>query len=109
MRYIAAYLLAQLGGDAKPSKAKISAIVKSAGVDVDDSAIDSLLSKFEGKTLADVIAEGSAKLSVVGGGASAGAAAPAASEPSPVAPVEEPKKEEEAVVELAGGFDDLFG
>jgi large subunit ribosomal protein LP2 len=109
MRYIAAYLLAQLGGDSNPSKAKISAIVKSAGVNVDESAIDSLLSKFAGKSLADVIAEGSAKLSVIGGGASGGAAAPAASEASPVAPVEEPKKEEEAVVELAGGFDDLFG
>jgi ribosomal protein L12E/L44/L45/RPP1/RPP2 len=74
-----------------PGKDTIAAIVRAVGVDADGGAIDSLFSKFEGKALADVIAERSAKLSVVGGGASAGAAATTASKASPVTPVDEPK------------------
>jgi large subunit ribosomal protein LP2 len=115
MRYIAAYILAQLGGDSNPSKAKITAIIESAGVSADGAAIDALLSKIAGKKLADVISEGSAKLSLVGGGASgsagagAGVSSTSTPEASPAAPTPEPKKEEEAVVDLAGGFDDLFG
>jgi large subunit ribosomal protein LP2 len=106
MRYIAAYLLAVTGGDANPSKAKITAILTAAGVSVDAAAIDTLLGKVAGKNIADVIADGTSKLSIVGGGASSSAPAAAANS-APVA--EAPKKEEEAVVELAGGFDDLFG
>jgi large subunit ribosomal protein LP2 len=113
MRYIAAYILAQLGGDSNPSKEKITAIVQRAGVSVDGAAIDLLLSIFGGKKLVEVIAEGSAKLSLIGGGAGGGGGAGASSAPSPeaspAAPAPEPKKEEETVVDFAGGMDDLFG
>ena len=102
MKYIAAYLLAQAGGDATPSKEKITAILESVGIQVDAKAIDALLEKLNGKNIEELIKEGSSKLAVVGGGA----AAPAATTTTEVK--EEEKKEEEEVVELAGGFDDLF-
>ena len=104
MKYIAAYLLAQIGGCATPDAAKINSILESVGITPDAAAVEALLGKFEGKNVDELIAEGSSKLAVVGGGAAAPAAAGAAA-----APVEEEKKEEEEVVEMAGGFDDLFG
>ncbi|OHT09525.1 60S acidic ribosomal protein P2 [Tritrichomonas foetus] len=105
MKYIAAYLLAQAGGDAAPSKAKITSILESVGISVDAQALDALLAKLDGKDIAELIKEGSSKLAVVGGGAAAPAAAGAAATEEK----KEEKKEEEEVVELAGGFDDLFG
>lgn len=104
MKYIAAYLLAQAGGDAAPSKEKLTAILESVGIQVEAKAIDALIEKLSGKDVAELIAEGSAKLAVVGGGAAAAPAAANATEAK-----EEEKKEEEEVVEMAGGFDDLFG
>ena len=104
MKYIAAYLLAQIGGCATPDAAKINSILESVGITPDAAAVEALLGKFEGKNVDELIAEGSSKLAVVGGAAAAPAAAGAAA-----APVEEEKKEEEEVVEMAGGFDDLFG
>ncbi|KAH0785695.1 60S acidic ribosomal protein P2 [Histomonas meleagridis] len=102
MKYIAAYLLAQAGGDASPSKEKITAILESVGIQVDAKAIDALLEKLNGKNIEELIKEGSSKLSVVGGGAAPAAAATTAEVK------EEEKKEEEEVVEMTGGFDDLF-
>ena len=105
MKYIAAYLLAQAGGEAAPNKAKITAILESVGIQVDEKAVDALLEKLNGKNIEELIKEGSEKLAVVGGGGAA--AAPAAS--AATENKEEEKKEEEEVVEMAGGFDDLFG
>ena len=107
MKYIAAYLLAQLGGDEKPGKDKIKKILESVGITPDDKAIDSILEKLKDKNVTELIAEGSSKLAVVGGGSSSAAAAPAGG----AAPTEEKKEEkkEEEEVEMAGGFDDLFG
>jgi large subunit ribosomal protein LP2 len=107
MKYIAAYLLAQAGGDANPSKAKIAAILESVGIEVDDAALTAIVAKLQGQDTAALIEKGAASLTGGGGGA---AVAPPAAEPEPeAAPAKEEKKEEEAVVELAGGFDDLFG
>ena len=106
MKYIAAYLLAIAGGDQAPSKDKITKILESVGISVDGNAVDALIQKMQGKNVEELIAEGSSKLAVVGGGAAAPSAsgAGAATEEA-----KEEKKEEEEVVELAGGFDDLFG
>ena len=104
MKYIAAYLLAKAGGDEAPNKAKITAILESVGIQVDEKAVDALLEKLNGKNVEELIKEGSEKLAVVGGGAAAAPAAANATEAK-----EEEKKEEEEVVEMAGGFDDLFG
>ena len=108
MKYIAAYLLAQLGGDAAPSKDKVKAILESVGIAVDDKAIDALFGKLEGKNVEELIEEGASKLTVVGGGGAAAPAAGAGAGAAAEEKKEEEKKEEEAL-EMAGGFDDLFG
>merc|ERR1739847_75773 len=85
MKYVAAYLLSNLGRGSG-SKADIKKILDSIGANVEDDKLDSFLKAVEGKTAADLIAEGSSKLaSVPSGGAVAAscggggaAAAPAA-------------------------------
>ena len=39
MRYVAAYLLATLGGKANPSKEDVQKILESVGLDVDDEKL----------------------------------------------------------------------
>merc|ERR1712126_537503 len=83
MRYVAAYLLAQLGGNDAPDAAAIKAILGSVGVDADEEKMNKVISKLSGKAIADVLAEGKEKLASVpaaGGAAAAGGAedAPAA-------------------------------
>lgn len=109
MKYTAAYLLAQAGGDPNPSSEKITAILESVGIEVDQTVLAAVIAKLRGQDTAALIEKGAAALTA-GGGGSAAAAAPAEAEaPAESAPAKEEKKEEEAVVELAGGFDDLFG
>jgi len=97
MRYLAAYLLASLGG-AAPSAAAIKKILEAGGVDVDDDRVDEVVKALDGKTISEVIEAGRAKLgSVPSGGAvaaapAAGGAAAAADAAPAVA--EEPAKEE---------------
>merc|ERR1711956_178736 len=95
MRYVAAYLLAQLGGNAGP------------GVDADEEKLSKVISELAGKNIDDVLAEGKAKLASVpsGGGAGPAAAAGAAAEE---APKEEEKKETSESEDDDMGFD-LFG
>ena len=105
MKYLAAYVLARLGGAENPDKELVKKIIESAGCNCDDTALDSMVSALSGKGLDDVIAEGMSKLSVVGGGSTAPTAAP--TEAAPAAEAQPEKKEEEEVE--VGGFDDLFG
>ena len=44
MRYVAAYLLAALSNDA-PSKADVTKILESVGLDIDDDRLDKVLKK----------------------------------------------------------------
>merc|ERR1711990_1147679 len=71
MRYVAAYLLAQLGGNDAPDAAAIKAILGSVGVDADEEKMNKVISELSGKAIADVLAEGKEKLASVpsGGGA----------------------------------------
>jgi len=71
MRYVAAYLLAVLGGNASPSADDISAIISSVGIDIDKEKLDKVISELSGKSVEELIAEGSKKLASVpsGGGA----------------------------------------
>lgn len=118
MRYIAAYLLLQIGGNSNPSAKDIKKVLSSVGIEADSTRLNKLLSELEGKSidqvnasslcvvapnsnfLVQLIAEGSAKLSSVpsgggggGGAAPSGGAAPAAA----AAEVVEEKKEEAKV------------
>merc|ERR1712241_209247 len=98
MRYVAAYLLAVLGGNASPSAADISAIISSVGIDADKEKLDQVISELSGKNVEELIAEGSKKLASVpsGGGAAAPAAAAAGGGGAAAEAPKEEKKEEPA-------------
>merc|ERR1719352_1360362 len=84
MKYVAAYLLATLGGKASPSSADVTAILKAAGADVDADRLGSLLKSLEGKSLEEVLEAGRKKIGAMapaGGAAPAAPAAGAAEEP----------------------------
>lgn len=65
MKYIAAYLLLQTGGKAEPTAADITKLLSTVGIDADSERLGKLISELKGKTINDLIAEGSSKLSSV--------------------------------------------
>lgn len=98
MRYVAAYLLAVLGGKESPSTADIEKILSSVGIEADATRLGKVVADLKGKSIEELIKEGREKLSSmpVGGGVAA-AAAPAA---APAA---------EAKAEKKGTFHTQFG
>ncbi|KAF8636423.1 hypothetical protein AX17_003605 [Amanita inopinata Kibby_2008] len=94
MRHIAAYLLLQLGGNAKPSAADVAKLLSTVGIEADDGRLETLIAELQGKDIANLIAEGSSKLASVpsGGGVSA---APATGGAPAAAAAEEKKEEKE--------------
>lgn len=79
MRYVAAYLLAVLGGNASPSNAEIEKILSSVGIEVDSTRVTKIVSELKGKSIDELIAQGREKLSSMpSGGGAAVSAAPAA-------------------------------
>ena len=65
MRYIAAYLLLQIGGKAAPTAGDIKSVLGSVGIDADEERLSKLLSELNGKDVAELISEGSAKFASV--------------------------------------------
>ena len=55
MRYVAAYLLAVLGGNQNPSKGDIEKILSAVGLEIDDDKIDKVLILFIEHILLNVI------------------------------------------------------
>merc|ERR1712119_89804 len=103
MRYVAAYLLATMGGNASPSADDVKQILGSVGVDVDEEQLNVVIQQLAGKDVNEVMARGAELLaSVPSGGAAAGGAAAAD------APAEEEKVESESESDDDMGFD-LFG
>jgi len=99
MKYVAAYLLANLGGNKNPSADDLKKILSSVGIEGDNARIEAVIAELKGKKVDEVIAAGSEKLaSVPSGGAAAApaaaAAAPAAAAAAPAAAKKEEKKEE---------------
>jgi len=102
MRYAAAYVLATLAGNANPDVSTISKILGSVGIDCDKVKAQKVIDACKGKSVDQIIEEGTKKLSSLpaGGGAVAAAAAPVAGGAAPAADAkkggakEEPKKEE---------------
>ena len=80
MRYVAAYLLASLSGNASPDLKTIEKILSSVGIECDKDKANKVISQLNGKSIQDLIKEGTSKLASVpqGGAAPAAAAAPAA-------------------------------
>ena len=108
MKYIAAYMLAKLGGKEDPSVDDIKNIVESVGIEFDSEKATTIVNKLKGKDINEVINEGSSKLTVVSNGQ------PVHQEQQQVTndtKAEENKKnEEEESLELGLGddFEDLF-
>ncbi|EDQ89386.1 uncharacterized protein MONBRDRAFT_37099 [Monosiga brevicollis MX1] len=103
MRYVAAYLLAALGGNAKPSAADLKKIFESVGVSVDDEQLNTVISQLADKELEELIAEGQEKLaSVPSGGAAAPAAAAAGGAGEAKAEEKAPEPEESEDEDMDG-------
>lgn len=97
MRYVAAYMLAVLGGLENPKNADIEKILSSVGIEADSKRLSAVVAELNGKNIEELIKNGREKLSSmpVGGGVAAVAAAPATGGDSAAgAKKEEPKKEE---------------
>lgn len=58
MRYVAAYLLAVLGGKTAPNQTDIEKILSSVGIEVDAEKLKKVISELNGKNLDDVISQG---------------------------------------------------
>ncbi|XP_056130463.1 60S acidic ribosomal protein P2 [Lampris incognitus] len=110
MRYVAAYLLAGLGGNTSPTAKDIKAILGSVGIEADDERLNKVISELSGKDINEVLNSGLSKLASVpaggavttpaaGGGAAGAVAAPAAAEEK-----KEEKKEESEESDEDMGF-----
>ncbi|XP_072239204.1 60S acidic ribosomal protein P2 isoform X1 [Leuresthes tenuis] len=94
MRYVAAYLLAVLGGNTSPSAKDIKDILGSVGIEADDERLNKVINELNGKDINEVMNSGLSKLaSVPAGGAVAAPAAAAGAGPAPAAAAEEKKEE----------------
>ena len=109
MRYVAAYLLAVLGGNENPSAADIEKILGSVGIDVDQEKLSKVISELKGKNINEVIAEGQAKLSSVPSGGAVVAAASAGGGGETKEEVKEEKEEKKEESEEESDDDMGFG
>ncbi|KAG0305006.1 60S acidic ribosomal protein P2 [Dissophora globulifera] len=94
MKYLAAYLLLTIGGNATPSAKDITALLATVGIESESERIESLIAQLKGKDVNELIAEGTSKLASVPAGGAGGAAAPAAGAAAAVEEKKEEKKEE---------------
>lgn len=93
MRYVAAYLLAVLSGNQSPDSAAIEKILSSVGVKVEKEKATKVINELKGKSLEELIKEGTKKLASVPAAPAAGAAAAApAAAAGGAAKKEEPSK-----------------
>lgn len=109
MRYVAAYLLAALGGNNKPSAQDITKILDSVGIEADSERLNKVITELNGKDLDEVVNAGLGKLACVpAGGAVAAPTASAAAAGGAAPPAE--KKEEEKKEESEESDEDMgFG
>jgi len=112
MRHIAAYLLLQIGGNGSPSAADVKKVLGAVGIEADDDRLDKLIEELKGKSINELIVEGSSKLASVpsGGAGGGGGGAPAASSAAAAAPAAEEKVEEKKEEPKEESDDDMgFG
>ena len=102
MKYVAAYLLAQLAGKESPSEADVKAILAGAAAEVDDSKLSAFFKEIEGKDVAELIAEGNAKLASVpsGGGGGGGGGGDGGGDAGGAAAAAAPEAEEEEEADM---------
>merc|ERR1712029_1095131 len=109
MRYVAAALLAALGGN-EPSAANIKSILSSVGIEADGDKVDKVVAELAGKNIQELIAEGTTKLgSMPAAGAAAAPAAGgsgAAAAPAAAEKAKEPEPESEEDDDMGFGLFD---
>ncbi|KAF9132171.1 60S acidic ribosomal protein P2 [Mortierella sp. 14UC] len=93
MKYLAAYLLLTIGGNAAPSAKDITALLATVGIEAESERIETLIAQLAGKDINELIAEGTSKLASVPSGGAAAAAAPAAGAAAAETKAEEKKEE----------------
>jgi large subunit ribosomal protein LP2 len=108
MKYIAAYALLVLGGNASPKAADVEKVLKEAGIKSEADHVARVITALAGKPFHELVKNGTAKLGAMG----TAVAAPAAGKAAPVAAApakkEEAPKEEEADVDMGGLFGDDY-
>lgn len=111
MRYVAAYLLATLGGNDNPEAKDIKKILESVGIETEDTRLGKVISELKGKNVNEVIASGYGKLaSMPAGGAVAVASSAAPGAGGAAAPAAAEEKKEEKKEESEESDDDMgFG
>merc|ERR1719495_3119676 len=112
MRYVAAYLLAALGGNENPTTNDIKTILESVGVGYDEERASLVVNQCQGKSVAELIEAGSAKMASMpaGDGGGGGTAASSGGGDAAPAAVEEKKEEKKASSDESGSDDDMgFG
>uniref|UniRef100_A0A0E0E9N3 Uncharacterized protein n=1 Tax=Oryza meridionalis TaxID=40149 RepID=A0A0E0E9N3_9ORYZ len=105
MRFVAAYLMVTIGGNASPTKDDVRAILGAVGADVDEDKLGYLFDQVAGKDLSEILAAGSEMLAFGGVGAAPAAAATAG---GGAAAAGEKEKEEEKVEEKEEEDDIVF-
>lgn len=58
MRYVAAYLLAVLGGKVSPAAADVEKILSSVGIEADGEKLKKVISELSGKNVEELIEQG---------------------------------------------------
>ncbi|CAF3353923.1 unnamed protein product [Rotaria socialis] len=117
MRYAAAYVLATLAGNTNPDVSTISKILGSVGIDCDNAKAQKVIDACKGKSVDQIIEEGTKKLSslptasaAVASTSGAAAVATTTTNAGKGAAKEEPKKEEKKKEESDEEGDDMgFG
>jgi len=109
MKYIAAYALLVLGGNAAPKAADVEKVLKEAGNKSEADKVEKVVASLNGKPFHELVKSGTAKIASLGSVASA----PAAASGKAAAPVKEavkeaPKEEEAADVDMGGLFGDDY-
>ena len=66
MKYLAAYALLKLGGNAEPTAVDVEAFLKENGVKADKERISELIEKFGGKDLNKLVETGVEQMSAMG-------------------------------------------
>lgn len=95
MRYVAAYMLAILGGNKAPTEADLKKILGSVDVEYSPEQSKKVVSELSGKNLEELIQKGSEKLATIPSGGGGGAPGAAAAAPAAAEEKKEEKKEEE--------------
>ncbi|KAH8418941.1 hypothetical protein KR222_006553 [Zaprionus bogoriensis] len=109
MRYVAAYLLAVLGGQESPANADLEKILSSVGIEADAERLTRVIKELKGKSVDDLIKEGREKLSSMPVGGAAAAAAPAGGAPAAAAGGDKKEAKKEEKKEESESEDDDMG